>query len=207
MLSLMARTEGKIPVGLYGPNVRKVNRYDPESREQIGTLLESFSKETLFLCGYNKTRIDINQYIRANRGFETPAPRPRDRVICLRNNRVSHIFNGMLGTIESVDMRDDLNYYMRISLDDEAFEYSGDVLAEQFNAPASMNFTNRREITSKFDLFDFGYALTVHKAQGSQARRVVLFEERFPKMTDDDWRRWLYTGITRAEQELVLVGV
>jgi len=54
------------------------------------------------------------------------------------------------------------------------------------------------------DLFDFGYALTVHKAQGSQAKRVILFEERFPKMTDDEWKRWLYTAVTRAEEELYI---
>ena len=54
------------------------------------------------------------------------------------------------------------------------------------------------------DLFDFGYALTVHKAQGSQAKRVILFEERFSQMTDDEWRRWLYTAVTRAEEELFI---
>ena len=54
------------------------------------------------------------------------------------------------------------------------------------------------------DLFDFGYALTVHKAQGSQAKRVVLLEERFAKMNDDQWKRWLYTAVTRAEEELYI---
>jgi exodeoxyribonuclease-5 len=53
-------------------------------------------------------------------------------------------------------------------------------------------------------LFDFGYTLTVHKAQGSQAKRVILFEERFGKMSDEDWRRWLYTAVTRAEEELYI---
>ena len=56
------------------------------------------------------------------------------------------------------------------------------------------------------DLFDFGYALTVHKAQGSQAKKVILFEERFKKMTDDEWKRWLYTAVTRAEEELYIFG-
>ncbi|MBO4555167.1 MAG: AAA family ATPase [Elusimicrobiales bacterium] len=56
------------------------------------------------------------------------------------------------------------------------------------------------------DYFDFGYALTVHKAQGSQARKVIMLEERFPKMDDETWRRWLYTGVTRAQEELYLFG-
>ena len=57
------------------------------------------------------------------------------------------------------------------------------------------------------DLFDFGYALTVHKAQGSQAKKVILFEERFNRTTDEQWKRWLYTAITRAEEELYIFGV
>jgi DNA helicase IV len=35
---------------------------------------------------------------------------------------------------------------------------------------------------------------------------VVLFEERFSKMSDDMWRRWLYTAVTRAEEELFIFG-
>jgi exodeoxyribonuclease-5 len=48
--------------------------------------------------------------------------------------------------------------------------------------------------------------LTVHKAQGSQAESVVVFEERFPKSSDDDWRRWLYTAVTRAREKLTIIG-
>lgn len=206
MVSLMARTEGNIPIGKYGERVKKVNRYDPEAREQIGTILESYNAETMLLCGYNKTRVDLNKYIRKQRGFETDIPKPRDRVICLRNNHTAQIYNGMLGTVESVDLRDDGNYFIEAQLDGEDYPFRGDVLAAQFHASTAMNFTKDRAITRQFDLFDYGYALTVHKAQGSQAKRVVLFEERFAKMSDDEWKRWLYTGVTRAEEELILVG-
>ena len=50
------------------------------------------------------------------------------------------------------------------------------------------------------------FAMTVHKAQGSQAPRVIVFEERFPRSSDEDWRRWLYTAVTRAESELTIIG-
>ena len=46
------------------------------------------------------------------------------------------------------------------------------------------------------DEFDFGYALTVHKAQGSQWDDVMLFDESFAFR--EHRSRWLYTGITRA---------
>lgn len=69
----------------------------------------------------------------------------------------------------------------------------------------AMNFTNKRSRIMGGDLFDFGYALTVHKAQGSQAETVILFEERFSKMDNEQWRRWLYTGVTRAEKNLYII--
>jgi len=54
-----------------------------------------------------------------------------------------------------------------------------------------------------YDEFDFGYVLTVHKAQGSQWDDVVLFDESgaFPDNRD----RWLYTGVTRAAKRLTIV--
>ena len=55
----------------------------------------------------------------------------------------------------------------------------------------------------KYDEFDFGYVLTVHKAQGSQWDDVVLFDESFA--FPDSRERWLYTGITRAAKRLTVV--
>jgi len=80
------------------------------------------------------------------------------------------------------------------------------MLKRQFGEVQPINHTRDRQQTLKGDLFDFGYAMTVHKVQGSQAKRVILFEERFPRMDDEMWRRWLYTGITRAQEELYLIG-
>jgi ATP-dependent exoDNAse (exonuclease V) alpha subunit len=91
-------------------------------------------------------------------------------------------------------------------MDDAKTLYTGKIYAPQFGATTPVNFTQDRIKAKDGDLFDFGYALTVHKAQGSQAKRVVLFEERFAKMDDDQWKRWLYTGVTRAEEELYIFG-
>ncbi len=55
----------------------------------------------------------------------------------------------------------------------------------------------------RYDEFDFGYALTVHKAQGSQWNNVVLFDESFAFR--DTRERWLYTAITRAAETLTVV--
>ena len=57
----------------------------------------------------------------------------------------------------------------------------------------------------------FGYALTCHKAQGSQWSRVLVFEEDCfnwgSKPGARDLRaQWLYTAITRAVDKVTIIG-
>jgi ATP-dependent exoDNAse (exonuclease V) alpha subunit len=52
--------------------------------------------------------------------------------------------------------------------------------------------------------FAFGYAITCHKAQGSEWEKVLTIEERFP-FDRTEHARWLYTACTRASDKLVLV--
>jgi hypothetical protein len=52
--------------------------------------------------------------------------------------------------------------------------------------------------------FDFGYAITCHKSQGSQWPKVLVIEESFPR-DKIEHARWLYTACTRPEEKLVLV--
>jgi ATP-dependent exoDNAse (exonuclease V) alpha subunit len=54
-----------------------------------------------------------------------------------------------------------------------------------------------------FQQFTFGYALTVHKSQGSQWDDVVLFDESV--VFRNDRAHHLYTGITRAAKTLTVV--
>lgn len=51
--------------------------------------------------------------------------------------------------------------------------------------------------------FDFAYAISVHKAQGSQFRKVILFDESdcFKAYKN----QWLYTAITRASEKLIII--
>lgn len=203
-LSIQAREHGQIRFGTYSDTVKKYNLADPDSREIVEELLSSRDGDTLVLCGYNTTRVRLNQHMRALKGIESARPVGGDRVICLRNNHAKNIYNGMLGTIESIEPADDEWYVAKIELDDEQEAYKGLISRAQFGATSALNFTNQRSKIMKGDLFDFGYALTVHKAQGSQAKRVILFEERFKQMTPDEWKRWLYTAVTRAEEELYI---
>jgi exodeoxyribonuclease-5 len=205
-VSVTAREEGVIPVQTFGNGVVKYSRLDSESQERLGEMLTNFSNETLLLCGYNVTRRRLNSHIRQALGFSSPAPVSGDRVICLRNNHRKKIYNGMLGTIRTIKKQNETWYSAEIQMDGEAGGYSGNISVAQFNSENPLNFTQNRAYTKEGDLFDFGYALTVHKAQGSEAKKVILIEERFAKMDEAGWRRWLYTGVTRATEELYIFG-
>ena len=59
------------------------------------------------------------------------------------------------------------------------------------------------EITQQvLDGMELGYAITLHKAQGSQFPRVIIALQK-GRIVD---RAWLYTAITRAEKEIHIVG-
>ncbi|MBI2357081.1 ATP-binding domain-containing protein [Candidatus Dojkabacteria bacterium] len=205
-VSKMARTRGIIPTMEYGKGVVKMSRTNPDTQEFLSDLFLSYDDDMLVLVGYNNTRVKLNKAIRGLLGFESEEPQVSDRVICLRNSYDKHLSNGMMGRIKSIEtITDDWGKYYkaRISLDDrEGYDFEGLISYNQFGAKETIH----AEKTPEVDLFDFGYALTVHKAQGSQARRVVVFEEKFSSMEHDMWKRWLYTAVTRASEELYIIG-
>lgn len=206
-LSMMAREEGTIPVGEYGPGVSKVS----------GTLVlheRDDLHKALVLCGRNRTRVFWNQKIRKQSGLfgkdltgVTPLPVQGDKVICLKNNRFAGIYNGTTGVVTRVDQLDPHWYNMGVKIDGVmSFGYLGRVFKHQFNFESTIREWDGVEPKKIGDLWDFGYCLTVHKAQGSEHSNVVVIEERMGMQTDDDWRRWLYTAVTRSKEKLLIVG-
>ncbi len=197
-LSMLARMDGYIPVGEYGQFVRKVD--DMNVIERI-----TDPQDAMILCGWNKFRGEMNRKIRGISGIVDPAPVAGDRVICLRNNKEKGIYNGMTGKIVSIEEETTAAYRTEIDMDG-AGRFSGLISRGQFGEEKTMlkvpGWTREKPI----EVFDFGYCTTVHKAQGSEASRVVLFEQRFQMMDDEMWRRWLYTGVTRAKERLLVVG-
>jgi len=204
-MSQYARETGQIPVGRFGTGVEKIDKTDFDAQEKVEGILRKYSSDMIVLTGYNKTRVQINKFIREGLGFETLSPQTGDRVICLKNNHKKGIYNGMLGYIEKINKENKDWLRAEIKMDGEEHLYEGLIYADQFGNEQPYNFSKSRG-RALGDLFDFGYGLTVHKAQGSQAKRAIVFEERFSRMDDDMWRRWLYTAVTRAEEELFVVG-
>ena len=205
-LSMIVRNEGRLPVGDFGDGVRKLKRVNDQSGEVVTDILQNYTEDTMILCGYNRTRVKLNTQVRQYKEMFSPFPEPGDRVICLRNNHSEGIFNGMLGVLDSLESSGDDLYLADISMDGKKSPYKGLIYSGQFGSEKPLNYSDVRRAIGKADLFDFGYALTVHKSQGSQAEKVLLIEERFRQMEDDMWSRWLYTAVTRAERELTVIG-
>ena len=207
-VATLARTQGYIPTGRYGDAVIKYDRTGDEIGLAMEELLESWKPEWLVLCGYNHTRVRLNADLRNRLGFETFDPISGDHVICLRNNPTAKLYNGMTGIIQGISpaLDDPDRAWWQADIHFQDRDYQGFAFREQFGAKESVGKLPPAPDGKRGDLFDFSYALTVHKAQGSSSDTVLLFEERNKHMTDDDWRRWLYTAVTRAERQLYIIG-
>ena len=209
-VATLARTTGEIPIKDYGSGVIKLDRAEAETGQIVEDLLSGYSPDLLVLCGYNKTRVRLNEAVRNFRESFSAQPESGDYVVCLRNDRRKKLYNGMSGTISFIGPaegpKDAQWYYASIDLEGEDVLFDGFIWADQFGSVLPPGEIPLAPNKRPGNIFDFGYALTVHKAQGSQSRKVLLFEERFAKMSEDDWRRWLYTAVTRASEELVIIG-
>jgi exodeoxyribonuclease-5 len=154
------------------------------------------------LVGRNATRRAYNTRLRQRRGLTGALPLAGDKLVCLRNNRRKELFNGALWTVkEAPNLRRDI-IRMQLQPDDTvgARGVRVSVRAECFTgAIEELEWPLRK----RYDEFDYGYVLTVHKAQGSQWDDVVLFDESFA--FQDSRQRWLYTGVTRAAKRLTVV--
>ena len=61
----------------------------------------------------------------------------------------------------------------------------------------------RKSHMSRLNKFEYGYAITCHLAQGSQYNKVIVINEPFG---DYQFRRqWLYTAVTRAIDQLIIL--
>ncbi len=211
-LAHQARETGQIIPKDYAKTVRKFTpaTHDPHDIHELTEhLFSNFHDEMLVLCGRNSTRTRLNQSIRAQLGREDLQPEGGERVVCLKNNYdrlYEPIYNGMVGVVEEIRAVEPHWYEASINFPEDNRRFDGVISRYQFHAPElieKVDGLNFREIGQRFD---FGYTLTVHKAQGSQAKTVVLFEERFQRMADEEWRRWLYTAVTRARENLYIIG-
>jgi exodeoxyribonuclease V len=163
---------------------------------------EDYKAHDQVLCGRNATRHKINSRTQARlladgKFSQSNGPLYNgDRVVFLRNDYDTGVFNGTIGRItETVEPEDD-HAIISGTLDEgtfEAYEVWQGLLQDQ----------EMSEAPRFMQVIDLAYALTVHKAQGSEWDSVLIQHEPVGHGTDQ--MRWLYTAITRARKKCTLV--
>jgi exodeoxyribonuclease-5 len=194
-LARQVREGNQVMIGDYGDGAKVIAKRDVDTDEVLAA--------DQVLVGTNKTRRLYNQRLRDLKGFEGPLPAAGDKLVCLRNDPKKGLLNGSLWQVTSAarTVKPAMNILIRTE-DDGVDRHSAKVklLKAAFEEP-------EREIPwqikRRHDDFDYGYALTVHKAQGSQWENVYLFDESYAFREHRD--RWLYTAITRAAEKLTIV--
>jgi len=197
-MSMEIREGGHLEYGRYDESI-VVPRSDVD-REAVVTADQ-------VLVGRNKTRIDYNDRLRELKNLPAQEPVAGDRLVCLRNNPQKRLLNGQIWYASEVKKRSGNRYSMTLDPEEEITTAAGKK-AQAHVVTHGAFFSGEEDQLSwpdrrRVDEFTFGYCLTVHKAQGSQWDRVYLFDESF--VFREDRRRWLYTGVTRASQQITVV--
>jgi exodeoxyribonuclease-5 len=229
MVSILAREQGYIPHGTYGDAVHKV----AANHSMISQFIKESGdfQNSAILCGFNKTRIGINRSVRQSLGYSGDIPKIGERIICLKNNKNAKqcpVYNGVQATVQSCSNHSKyLDLFAKV--DGELLSYKGKASTKIFNCEKPFmddfimdNITRKTtvaDLMAKFedkepkvkrqrvylDCFDFGYALTVHKSQGSEWDNVMVIEQPCQYWEGRNWNRWLYTAVTRSKGRLLIV--
>lgn len=204
---------GKPLVPMNGNDVKVI------TKEQLVTGMYTWADQ--ILCGRNNTRRKINQEVRKLLEFDEQ-PQQGDKVICLKNywniltSQKDPLINGMIGTITEIDtIQEDKDKmvltfspefndsYVNLKNVDYKLITTG-VPSDIVPTPKEQYLQKKDETTKRVE-FDYGYCITVWKSQGSQFNKVLFFAERLGNMSDTDYAKYLYTGLTRAVDKIVIV--
>ncbi|MCI7527341.1 MAG: AAA family ATPase [Mollicutes bacterium] len=183
------------------------------------------------ICATNQTRQNINQqyrFLKFGNEQSQSLLLPNDKIICLQNNwdifseNEAPLVNGMIGTVVDFNSdivsikiginRKDFPVYILKKLITDDNDYFSNIIVDKLYLQSSQQSISLQDIVKikKQDkikipqLFDYGYAITCHKAQGSQWDNVLVFEENFP-FKKEEHAKWLYTACTRSASRLVLI--
>jgi exodeoxyribonuclease-5 len=173
-------------------------KYGKDSRGKLQVLGKDdfdrmVSPDYQIIVGFNKTRHEVNARAREMLGHKTLVA-PGDKLICLRNNRNLGVFNGQQLTVREVAREAQDTIELAVETDD-----GGTIVLPAWRDQFGQNLIEDFR-SHDVALFDYGYAITAHKAQGSEWDNVLVLEE-----IDSRWdaRRWRYTVATRAKERLI----
>lgn len=183
------RNGKKLDIGMYGSS--RVMRKDDLTPDMV-------TDADQVLVGKNATRHSYNKRIRTLLGKNQELPMIGDRLVCLQNTKEFGLLNGQQWDVQDFNVL--CEDYMALTIHQED-------IPEPITVTAHTHHFRGVElpwyIKKDHAEFDYGYAMTCHKAQGSQWDNVMIFDESW--CFRNDATKWLYTAITRAADRLTLV--
>ncbi len=172
------------------------------------------------ICAKNETRYKINDEIRLAK-FETENQTPiiGDKVVCGHNDwellsmvNSQPLVNGLIGTVTcNQPMVFKAPYVGQVELFQCGLDIDGYDYFDPIPMDAKLFLQHEPTVTKqnfrylknfKIKPFEYAYAITCHKAQGSEYHKVLVLEEW---LRGSEHSRWLYTACTRAIDKLVIV--
>ena len=163
---------------------------EPDPGEKINR--EELLRHDAILCWKNVTRRRLNRTKREMLGLPADRMTPGEPVMCLQNQHRLGLYNGVIYEIVETDGEG-------MVVREEGSKRG--VLVEQATLEGFDRLFDARRYDEDWLPFAPGYAMTVHKAQGSEYESVLLFDE----CRESDRRAFLYTGITRAAERCTVV--
>lgn len=215
-LSKFIREEGYVPDNkFFSPEVFKLY-WDSKITKKIWNQKIDFSDNDLvILCAFNTTRANMNDTIREKLEYREELPYPGEKIVCLQNNHHIKIMNGQIGKLLWLMPSEKHLYRMTVNIDNETYECLvskkcfGQVTYTMHDETKLLKQQKDYAKESGFhiiDFFDFGYCMSVHKSQGSEWQKVVVFEQRTKRWDDEYYAKWLYTAVTRAKEKLFIIS-
>lgn len=217
-LSQFVRYNGFIPFNrMFSQDVFKLS-WEHSICQDLWKNKVVFDESLVVLCGFNATRNKLNEMIRTKLDYTGNVPAPGERLICLKNDHQAGVMNGQQSTLVWLMPHHHVQnvYRMTMEIDNQAelleLNVSNKCFGQvSYNMIYEEDYKLKKEwkkITGEGNLnyFDFGYATSVHKSQGSEWEKVILFEQRAKTWDDVYYARWLYTAITRAKSKLFIIS-
>jgi len=191
-VATMARETGKIPYGVFGDGVKKIGNFGATRDHDYD------NPNAMMLCRTNQSRVSYIKEAREQLGFDGEA-KPGEWVMCLSNDLRAGVYNGSIGRlIEIENTNDEEIQALKVDFDGNVYE----TLAIKEQWWRRYNGTLQQGVAR----FTWAYAATVHKAQGSEWDHITVVEDKMIGMSDEEWRRWLYTAVSRAKETLTVIG-
>lgn len=173
--------------------------------------------DTVAVCWTNRVRCRLNEEIRTILGYASDDTilSKGEVAICLRNK--PPVYNGMRGIATSnadPDSEEPWRAHVSLEFPEEGLSASHfEICIPQLGREKtylSVDELKQDEMPCESmkdagSFFDYGYACTVHKMQGSGIPHVIFYVDR-PEDGQDETRRFFYTAITRASERLTILA-